>query len=66
MRRPLDNVRVLDFGRFIAAPYCGLLLADLGADVVRVERPGGEEDRRIGLKASNGENLLFASEDPRD
>jgi crotonobetainyl-CoA:carnitine CoA-transferase CaiB-like acyl-CoA transferase len=61
MHRLLNNVRILDFGRFIAAPYCGLLLADMGADVIRVERPGGDEDRRLGLKASNNENLLFPS-----
>jgi len=55
----LAGVRVIDFGRFIAAPYCGMILADMGAEVVRVERPGGDEDRRLGLTASNGENLTF-------
>lgn len=55
----LQGVRVLDFGRFIAAPYCGMLLGDMGADVIRVERPGGEDDRRLGLRAANGENLTF-------
>jgi crotonobetainyl-CoA:carnitine CoA-transferase CaiB-like acyl-CoA transferase len=60
-RAILKNVRVLDFGRFIAAPYCGMILADLGADVIRVERPGGEEDRWLGLKAVNGESYTFSS-----
>jgi crotonobetainyl-CoA:carnitine CoA-transferase CaiB-like acyl-CoA transferase len=55
----LTGLRVLDFGRFIAAPYCGMLLASMGADVIRVEGPDGDEDRRIGLTASNGENLTF-------
>ena len=55
----LDGLRVLDFGRFIAAPYCGMLLASMGADVIRVEGPGGDEDRRLGLTASNGENLTY-------
>ena len=41
----LKNIRVLDFGRYIAGPYCAMLLAQLGAEVIRVERPGGGEDR---------------------
>ena len=61
MTKVLDGVRVLDFGRFIAAPYCGMILADMGAEVIRIDRPGGEEDRRHGLKASNGENLSYPS-----
>ena len=45
MSRILDKVRVLDFGQFIAGPYCGALLAGYGADVVRIERPEGNSDR---------------------
>lgn len=41
----LNGVRVLDFGRYIAGPFCGALLADLGADVIRVEKVDGSEDR---------------------
>lgn len=44
---PLANLRVLDVGRFIAGPYCATLLGDLGADVIRIERPGGGEDRFV-------------------
>jgi crotonobetainyl-CoA:carnitine CoA-transferase CaiB-like acyl-CoA transferase len=41
----LQGVRVLDFGRYIAGPFCAALLGDLGAEVIRIERIGGGEDR---------------------
>jgi len=44
---PLAGIRVIDFGRFIAGPYCAMLLADMGADVIRVDRRQGSEDRYI-------------------
>src|SRR5437763_7519657 len=47
MTNVLDGTRVLDFGRYIAGPYCAALLADLGADVIRIERIGGGEDRWV-------------------
>ncbi len=61
MTKVLEDIRVLDFGRFIACPYCGMLLGDMGAEVIRVERAGGEEDRTIGLLGENGQNLSYAS-----
>jgi crotonobetainyl-CoA:carnitine CoA-transferase CaiB-like acyl-CoA transferase len=47
MTRVLEGIRVLDFGRYIAGPFCSALLGDLGADVIRIERPGGGEDRPV-------------------
>lgn len=59
MSGPLEGIRVIDFGRFIAGPYCAMLLADLGADVIRVERRGGGEDRKVGPVTESGEGGLF-------
>ncbi len=59
MTRALEGIRVIDFGRFIAAPYCAMMLADFGADVVRVERREGGEDRRLGPIVASGEGGLY-------
>jgi len=59
MPGPLEGIRVIDFGRFIAGPYCAMLLADFGADVIRVERRDGGEDRTIGPVTESGEGGLF-------
>jgi crotonobetainyl-CoA:carnitine CoA-transferase CaiB-like acyl-CoA transferase len=55
----LDGVRVLDYGRFIAAPWCSALLADMGADVLRVEKREGGEDRWVQSVADGGEGGTF-------
>src|SRR4051794_26669313 len=52
---PLAGIRVIDFGRFIAGPYCAMLLADMGADVIRVDRRHGSEDRYIAAITKSGE-----------
>lgn len=44
---PWSGQRVLDFGQFIAGPVCAALLADLGADVIRIQRIGGNPDRYV-------------------
>jgi len=60
-RLPLAGIRVIDFGRFIAGPYCAMLLADMGADVIRVDRRQGSEDRYIAAITESGEGGGFLS-----
>jgi crotonobetainyl-CoA:carnitine CoA-transferase CaiB-like acyl-CoA transferase len=55
----LDGVRVLDYGRFIAAPWCSAILADMGADVLRVEKREGGEDRWVQSVTDGGEGGTF-------
>ncbi len=55
----LDGVRVLDFGRYIAGPFCACLLGDMGAEVIRVERVDGSEDRFIGPLAESDASPTF-------
>ena len=61
---PLDGIRVLELGHIIAGPSAGLLLADLGADVIKVERPG-EGDQSRGMPAGNGANFHFLNRNKR-
>jgi len=55
----LDGIRVLDFGRYVAGPWAATMLADFGADVIRVDRIGGSEDRWIAPVTDTGEGALF-------
>jgi formyl-CoA transferase len=55
----LEGIRILDCGRFIAGPFCAALLADFGADVIRIDRVGGSEDRFIMPVTAQGEGAFF-------
>ena len=55
----LSGIRVLDFGRYIAGPYCASLLAEHGADVIRIEKREGSEDRFVAPVGSDGVGALF-------
>jgi len=61
MHGALAGIRVIDFGRFIAGPYCGMLLADMGADVIRIDRRNGSEDRFTGPVTEDGTGGAFLS-----
>jgi len=61
MAKILEGIKVLDFSRWLAAPYSASLLADMGADVIRIEKPGGELDRELGPLAPNGQGMTFFS-----
>ena len=58
---PLDGVLVADFSRVLAGPYCTMLLADLGATVVKVEGPDGDETRHWTPPARDGQATYFLS-----
>lgn len=59
MNGVLAGIRVLDFGRYIAGPFCATMLGDMGADVIRIERVDGSEDRFLAPLAETGEGGTF-------
>lgn len=61
MNGALEDIRVIDLSRHLSGPYAGAILADFGAEVIRVERPGGDEDRHFGYEAPSGDTWSFAN-----
>jgi crotonobetainyl-CoA:carnitine CoA-transferase CaiB-like acyl-CoA transferase len=58
---PLAGIRVLEVGHILAGPFGGMLLADLGADVIKIEPIGGDLSRQVGAHAVDDHNVYFAS-----
>ncbi len=61
----LAGIRVLDFGRYIAGPYCAALLAEHGAEVIRIDKREGSEDRYQAPVAATGEGALYPADEPQ-
>src|SRR6266702_1252563 len=57
---PLAGIRIVDFSRVLAGPFCTALLSDLGAEVIKIEPPGGDDYRSVG-PFTDGESGLFAA-----
>lgn len=58
---PLQGIRVIDLSRILAGPYCAQLMADMGADVIKVESPSGDDNRQWLPLLPSGESCNFAS-----
>jgi formyl-CoA transferase len=58
---PLQGLKVVEIGQIISAPYAAVVFADLGAEVIKVERPGGDDARRMGQPFRHGDSMSFYS-----
>ena len=56
---PLDGVTVLDCTQVMAGPFCTMLLGDMGAEVIKVEKPEGDDSRRMGPPFIGSESAAF-------
>ena len=56
MEQALQGVKVIDFSQWLPGQYCGMVLADFGADVVKVERPGGDPNRAFAPQLAPGQS----------
>jgi CoA:oxalate CoA-transferase len=61
MSQPLEGIKVIELGNFIAGPFCGMLLGDMGADVIKIERPARGDQTRAMPPLVNGESASFAA-----
>ena len=61
LKGPLAGITVLDLSRVMAGPYCTMLMADMGADVIKIENPDGGDDTRSYLPAIRGVGVYFAN-----
>jgi crotonobetainyl-CoA:carnitine CoA-transferase CaiB-like acyl-CoA transferase len=59
MESALDGMRVLEITQVMSGPFCGLLLADMGAEVIKVEKPAGDDSRRMVPPLISGESAAF-------
>ena len=61
MNAPLAGIRIVEVGHMLAGPYCGLVLADMGAEVIKIETPEGYIARTVSPHFVGPHNLYFAS-----
>lgn len=60
MKKPLEGIRIIEFSHVISGPFCGMLLGDLGAEMIKIERPGeGDYTRTAGAKTADGISIWY-------